>query len=199
MHQKTVFNLKPVFICCFLCPIRVNGLVILSNQKQIPLGCHPSTLLRILLSLISDNTMNALKTNEQLIYVQGDLFRFAIRLTRNRDDASDLLQETSLKVLDNHEKFEEETNFKAWAYTLMRNIFINNYRKTVREQTFVDQTDNLYHLNIPQNSGLETPEGSYTIAEINKAINSFGYEYRQPFAMHVAGYKYEAIAEAMNW
>ena len=57
--------------------------------------------------------MNALKTNEQLIDVQGDLFRFAIRLTRNRDDASDLLQETSLKVLDNHEKFEEETNFKA--------------------------------------------------------------------------------------
>jgi len=141
--------------------------------------------------------MNTLKMNKYLLDVQGDLFRFAFRLTRNRDDASDLLQETSLKVLDNYDKFEEETNFKAWAYTLMRNIFINNYRKTVREQTFVDQTENLYHLNIPQNSGLDTPEGSYTIKEITKAINSFSNEYRQPFAMHVAGYKYENIAEEM--
>ncbi len=142
--------------------------------------------------------MNALKINKHLLDVQGDLFRFAFRLTRNRDDASDLLQDTSLKVLDNYDKFVEETNFKAWAYTLMRNIFINNYRRAVREQTFVDQTDNLYHLNIPQNSGLDTPEGAFAIAEITKAINSFSREYRQPFAMHVAGFKYEAIAEDMN-
>jgi len=142
--------------------------------------------------------MNALKLNKHLLDVQSDLLRFAFRLTKNRDDASDLLQETSLKVLDNHDKFAEETNFKAWTYTLMRNIFINNYRKTVREQTFVDQTDNLYHLNIPQNSGFDSPEGAYTIAEITKAINSFSKEYRQPFAMHVAGFKYEAIAQEMN-
>jgi len=141
--------------------------------------------------------MNTIKLNKNLLEIQNDLFRFAFRLTRNRDDASDLLQETSLKVLDNHEKFAEETNFKAWAYTLMRNIFINNYRKTVREQTFVDQTDNLYHLNIPQNSGFDSPEGSYSISEITRAIDSFPREYRQPFAMHIAGYKYEIIAKEM--
>lgn len=142
--------------------------------------------------------MNSLKLTQDLLNVQSDLFRFAFRLTKNRDDASDLLQETSLKVLDNHEKFAEETNFKAWAYTLMRNIFINNYRKTVREQTYVDQTENLYHLNIPQNSGFDSPEGAYSIAEITQAINSFSKEYRQPFAMHVAGYKYENIADEMG-
>jgi len=142
--------------------------------------------------------MNALRINKHLLDVQNDLFRFAIRLTRNRDDASDLLQDTSLKVLDNFDKFADETNFKAWAYTLMRNIFINNYRRTVREQTYVDQTDNLFHLNIPQNSGLDTPEGSYAIAEITRAINGFNREYRQPFAMHVAGFKYENIAEEMH-
>jgi len=142
--------------------------------------------------------MNSLKLNQDLLNVQNDLFRFAFRLTKNRDDASDLLQETSLKVLDNHDKFTEETNFKAWAYTLMRNIFINNYRKTVREQTYVDQTENLYHLNVSQNSGFDSPEGSYSIAEITKAINSFSKEYRQPFTMHVAGYKYEHIAEDMG-
>lgn len=142
--------------------------------------------------------MNAIKLNKYLLDVQNDLFRFAFRLTKNRDDASDLLQETSLKVLDNHDKFAEESNFKAWTFTLMRNIFINNYCKAVREQTFVDQTDNLYHLNIPQNSGFDSPEGSYTIAEITRAINSFSNEYRQPFAMHVAGFKYETIAQEMN-
>jgi RNA polymerase sigma-70 factor, ECF subfamily len=142
--------------------------------------------------------MNYININKNLMEVQTDLLRFAFRLTRNKDDAADLLQETSLKVLNNKEKFAEETNFKAWAYTLMRNIFINNYRKTVREQTFVDKTEKLYHLNIPQNSGFYSPEGSYSIAEITMAINSFTKEYRQPFAMHIAGYKYENIAQEMN-
>lgn len=142
--------------------------------------------------------MNTMKLNKNLLEVQNDLFRLAFRLTRNKDDASDLLQETSLKVLDNHEKFAEETNFKAWAYTLMRNIFINNYRKTVREQTFVDKTENFYHLNIPQNSGFDSPEGTYSISEITKAIDGFPMEYRQPFAMHIAGYKYETIAKEMD-
>jgi RNA polymerase sigma-70 factor (ECF subfamily) len=142
--------------------------------------------------------MNTIKLTQDLLNVQGDLFRFAFHLTKNKMDASDLLQETSLKVLDNHDKFAEETNFKAWAYTLMRNIFINNYRKAVREQTYVDQTENLYHLNIPQNSGFDSPEGSYSIEEIMRAINNFPKQYRQPFAMHVAGYKYESIAKEMS-
>jgi RNA polymerase sigma-70 factor, ECF subfamily len=142
--------------------------------------------------------MNTIKLTQNLLNVQSDLFRFAFRLTKNKMDASDLLQETSLKVLDNHDKFAEETNFKAWVYTLMRNIFINNYRKAVREQTYVDKTENLYHLNIPQNSGFDSPEGSYSIEEIMRAINNFPKQYQQPFAMHVAGYKYENIAKEMD-
>ena len=61
-----------------------------------------------------------------------------------------MLQETSLKALDNEDKYTPDTNLKGWMYTIMRNIFINNYRKVVRDQTFIDQTDNLYHLNLPQ-------------------------------------------------
>ena len=77
-------------------------------------------------------------------------------------------QETSLKALDNEDKYMPDTNFKGWMYTIMRNIFINNYRRIVREQTFVDQTDNLYHLNLPQNSGFANAEGSYDLKEIYK-------------------------------
>jgi RNA polymerase sigma-70 factor (ECF subfamily) len=56
----------------------------------------------------------------------------------------------------------------------------------------------LYHLNLPQDSGFDTPDGAYTIKEINKAINSFTDEYKVPFSMHVSGYKYEEIARTLE-
>ncbi len=68
----------------------------------------------------------------------------------------------------------------------------------MRSATIIDQTEDLYHLNLPQESGLETPEGTVAAGEISAAINSFSDEYRVPFTMHVAGYKYNEIAEKMN-
>ena len=126
------------------------------------------------------------------------MLNFAYMLTSNREDAYDLLQDTTLKVLDNEDKYVDNTNFKGWVFTIMRNIFINNYRRVAREATMVDQTEDLYHLNLPQESGLETPEGGVAVGEITDAINSFPDEYRVPFSMLVAGYKYNEIAEKMN-
>ena len=80
----------------------------------------------------------------------------------------------------------------------MRNIFINNYRQTVRQATVVDKTEDLYLLNISQDSGLNTPEGSYAVKEISGAISQFSEEYRVPFNMYVAGYKYHEIAEKLG-
>lgn len=134
----------------------------------------------------------------RLMGLQANLLNFAFMLTSNRDDAYDLLQDTTLKALDNADKYVENTNFKGWVFTIMRNIFINNYRKVVRSATIIDQTEDLYHLNLPQESGLDTPEGSYAAGEITDAINSFSDDYRIPFSMHVAGYKYNEIAEHMN-
>jgi RNA polymerase sigma-70 factor (ECF subfamily) len=130
--------------------------------------------------------------------LQSNLLNFAYLLTSNRDDAYDLLQDTTLKALDNEDKYVENVNFKGWVFTIMRNIFINNYRKGVRSSTIIDQTEDLYHLNLPQESGFETPEGSIAAKEITSAIYSFPEEYRVPFSMHVAGYKYNEIAEKMN-
>ncbi len=101
-------------------------------------------------------------------------------------------------TLDNKDKYYENVNFKGWVFTIMHNIFVNNYRRIVRTQTVVDQTENLYHLNLPQDSGFDTPEGAYTIAEITKSINSFSDEYKVPFTMHVSGYKYEEIAQTLT-
>ena len=130
--------------------------------------------------------------------LQSNLLNFAYMLTSNRDDAYDLLQDTTLKALDNEEKFAENSNFKGWVFTIMRNIFINNYRRSARAATVVDTTDNLYHLNLSQDSGLEAPECSLSAGEITEAINSFSDEYRIPFSMHVQGYKYNEIAEKMD-
>ena len=130
--------------------------------------------------------------------LQSNMYNFALMLTSNRDDAQDLLQDTTLKALDNQDKYAENTNFKGWVFTIMRNTFINNYRRQVRTATVVDTTDNLYHLNLCQDSGLDTPEDSYSAAEITTAINSFDDKYRIPFSMHVAGYKYNEIAERMH-
>lgn len=134
----------------------------------------------------------------KLMSLQSNLLNFAYMLTSNRDNAYDLLQDTTLKALDNESKYVDNTNFKGWVFTIMRNIFINNYRRTVRSQTVVDQTEDLYHLNLSQDSGLETPEGAYGASEITAAIDAFPEEYRVPFSMHVAGYKYNEIAEKMN-
>jgi RNA polymerase sigma-70 factor (ECF subfamily) len=134
----------------------------------------------------------------KLLGLQSNLLNFAYLLTSNKDDAYDLLQDTTLKALDNEDKYIDNTNFKGWVFTIMRNIFINNYRKVVRSATMIDQTDDLYHLNLPQESGLDTPEGSVAANEISMAINSFADEYRIPFSMHVAGYKYNEIADKMN-
>ena len=134
----------------------------------------------------------------RLMALQANMLNFAYMLTSNRDDAYDLLQDTTLKVLGNQDKYVENTNFKGWVFTIMRNIFINNYRRGVRSATVIDQTEDCYHLNLSQDSGLESPEGSYAASEISDAINEFPEKYRVPFSMHVAGYKYNEIADEMG-
>lgn len=142
--------------------------------------------------------MEATTFQNRLMGLQANLLNFAYMLTSNRDDAYDLLQDTTLKALDNREKYVDNTNFKGWVFTIMRNIFINNYRRIARSATVIDQTEDCYHLNLSQDSGLESPDGSYTAAEITSAINEFPEKYRVPFSMHVAGYKYNEIAEEMS-
>ena len=130
---------------------------------------------------------------QKLLQLQDNLLNFAYMLTSDRDEAEDLLQDTTLKALDNSDKYIDNINFKGWVFTIMRNIFINNYRKGVRNQTIIDQTEDLYHLNLPQESGFDTPEGSLSVKEISKAD-----DYKIPFSMHVAGFKYQEIAEKME-
>ena len=128
--------------------------------------------------------------------IQSNLLNFALTLTNDRDDAYDLLQDTTVKALTNREKYADNTNLKGWLFTIMRNLFINNYRRSARTQAVADTTG--YQLNLCQEAGASSPEGSYAEGEIRNAIAEFDPKFGEPFAMHVAGYKYNEIAEKMN-
>lgn len=144
------------------------------------------------------SNMASSKFQSNLMNLQSNMLNFAYMLTSDRDNAFDLLQDTTLKALDNEDKYTEGTNFKGWVFTIMRNIFINNYRRQVRSATVIDTTEDLYHVNLSQESGLTSPEGSVAVKEISLAINKFSDEYKVPFTMYLAGYKYNEIAQKMS-
>ena len=142
--------------------------------------------------------MNGIQFQQKLLSLQENMMNFALMLTANRDDAQDLLQDTTLKVLDNQDKFVYNVNFKGWVLTVMRNIFINNYHKIVRVQTVVDSSADLYNLDVVNDSGFDSPDKAYQIKEITKAINGLNDDLKVPFSMFLSGYKYNEIAEKLN-
>jgi RNA polymerase sigma factor (sigma-70 family) len=142
--------------------------------------------------------MTALEFSSELISLNDNMERFARCLTYNSEEAKDLLQDTYLKALSYRDKFIEFTNLKAWAFTIMKNTFINNYRKSVRENAIMFNTKDFL---LPDNlevSPIGMPFSELAYKEINGAISSLGDEYRVPFFMHTKGFKYKEIAETLN-
>ncbi|MCM1164295.1 MAG: RNA polymerase sigma factor [Muribaculaceae bacterium] len=133
----------------------------------------------------------------KLISYQTKLFNFALSLTSDRNNAYDLLQDTTLKALDCEEMYRQNTNFKGWIFTIMHNIFVNNYRRTSYATTTTENSDDIYNMEITHDSD-NTPEGSYRVMEITQAINEFSDDFRIPFSLFVSGYKYTEIAQKLQ-
>ncbi len=142
--------------------------------------------------------MTQIEFNTNLIEMKSNLHRFAMSLTSDRDTALDLVQDTYLKAITYKDKFVDYTNLKAWVFTIMKNTFINNYRRSVKENTIIDGTQDLYYLNKPHDKGFISPESYYSESEIEKAISSLSDEFRIPFRMHIEGYKYKEIADELG-
>lgn len=141
---------------------------------------------------------NSITFQKDLIGVQDDLLRFAYKLTSDREEANDLLQETSLKALDNEDKYAPDTNFKGWMYTIMRNIFINNYRRSLRQVDMNDAAYRLYSQNLTDGEEGMRFENIYDLKELYKVIHAVPEDLKKPFLLFVAGFKYREIAEKMN-
>ncbi len=127
-------------------------------------------------------------------YLQG----FALKLTKDVEDANDLYQDTMVKILSNQEKFLIGTNFRAWASTIMRNVFINSYRKRKVANTIFDSTDNSYYLDAGPQTVLNDGDAKMTMDELMNAVGSIKEELSQPFMMAYYGYKYDEIADQLE-
>ncbi len=123
---------------------------------------------------------------------------FAYSLTKNTEDARDLYQETAYRALTNREKFRPGTNFKAWLFTIMKNIFINNYRKKMKANTIMDSTDNQYYLNSGKVTIDNGAESKIMMKELTRMIDELDDSVRIPFLMHYQGYKYQEIADYLE-
>ena len=139
--------------------------------------------------------MSTIEFHNSLNFLTESLNAFAYSLTKNSEDAKDLYQETAFRAINNKDKFRPETNFKAWTFTIMKNIFINNYRKKIKSNTILDSTDNTYFLDSGSEQVTNDGGRNMLMTELTEMINSLEDNIRVPFMMHHEGYKYNEIAE----
>src|SRR3984885_14714236 len=142
--------------------------------------------------------MPSLEFNQLLVNNAEFLKPFAITLTRDSEAAKDLFQETLYRALANKDKYNVGTNIKAWLYTIMRNIFINNYRRKVKQNTIFDSTPNEFLLNYNQVTTANTAEINLKMKDIQAAIHKLPEIFRNPFMLYFEGYKYHEIADMLH-
>lgn len=141
--------------------------------------------------------MSTIEFNEALVGIQSNLFSFALNFTKNREDARDLTQETLLKAINYRTYYTPNTNFKAWVFTIMRNIFINQYRRSTKTRMIFDHSEDSY-LFTNQKSVEGSPMERLGVKEINQKIEALNDELKTPFKMHFEGFKYKEIADTMK-
>lgn len=142
--------------------------------------------------------MSRIEFNEMLLSNADFLKPFAINLTRDTEAANDLYQETLYKALANHDKYNAGTNIKAWLFTIMRNIFINNYRRKAKQKTIFDNTPNDFLINQRQASVANNAEITLRVKEIKSAIQQLPEIFKTPFLLYFDGYKYNEIAKVLQ-
>ena len=142
--------------------------------------------------------MTALEFNYALQNSTKSLKPFALKLTKDYDDANDLLQDTLVKAFINKDKYADGTNLKAWLYTIMKNTFITNYQKMVRKNTFIDTSDNLHYLNSSSVLVENDAYSNFAMEDISGSVEKLEDTYRNPFMMYFNGFKYHEISKKLN-
>ena len=123
---------------------------------------------------------------------------FAINLTKDQEAAKDLFQETLYRALSNKDKYNVGTNIKAWLYTIMRNIFINDYRKRAKQSVILDNSPNDFLIDQTRTKVLNDGVTNLNLREVKQLIYDLPDLFRTPFNLYFEGYKYNEIADALN-
>ncbi|MBI2274958.1 MAG: RNA polymerase sigma factor [Chitinophagaceae bacterium] len=142
--------------------------------------------------------MSTVDFNKMLLSNAEFLKPFAVTLTHDTEAAKDLFQETLYRALANQDKYNVGTNIKAWLYTIMRNIFINNYRRKAKQSTIFDSTPNEYLLNLNQGAVANEAIAGINLKEVQAAIHNLPEIFRNPFLLYFDGFKYHEIADMLG-
>lgn len=143
--------------------------------------------------------MSKLDFNNSFYSLTPSLQSFAYNLTKDSEEAKDLYQETAFRAMTNRDKFKAGTNLKAWLFTIMKNIFINNYRKKAKANTIMDSTDNMFFINSSEATTISNGAGTnIMMEELGGMIKNLDESIRVPFEMHYVGYKYQEIADHLS-
>ena len=133
--------------------------------------------------------------------IAGELMplrNYALSLTHDMDDTKDLVQETILKAYRYRAKFQEGTNLRGWLYTILKNSFINNYRRDMKRNTFLDSTDHSYFIDLPSHKIDNDAETKFIRKDLDHAIDDLAFDLRVTFKLNTEGYKYHEIAEELQ-
>lgn len=141
---------------------------------------------------------DSLDFNGQLYSLRENLRRFAVSLTRNDEDAEDLVQDTMFKAIKNSERFEAGTNLKSWLYMILKNTFINNYRRKNRMNYFMTENSRDIANNLEISSSSNHGESKCILNDIYYLLERLPYEYYYPFIKYFEGYKYQEIANELQ-
>lgn len=135
---------------------------------------------------------------QQLKIIQLDLQRFSLKLTGDKVKADDLVQNTLLRILSQAERFQPGTNFKAWAATIMKNIFINDYRKHHRRSQLLEQIRSSQSLAIDNKVTNNQGDRDLELQDLTSLTDRLPDDFRIPFMLAHQGYKYEEIAKELK-
>ncbi|MBT8218313.1 MAG: RNA polymerase sigma factor [Bacteroidia bacterium] len=142
--------------------------------------------------------MSAIEFTQEFNSLEQVLTGFAYNLTKNGERAKDLFQETAYRALKNRDKFRPGTNFKAWLFTIMKNIFINDYRKRSKANMIIDTTENLYYINSSKTTIENGGDSNIMMKELTGMVDGLDNSVRIPFLMHYQGFKYKEIASELD-
>lgn len=141
--------------------------------------------------------MSTLEFNRQLLSLRQQLYYFALGLTKDRDDALDLLQESLLRAITFREMFRDSTNFKAWVFTIVKNTFINGHRRNTRKRQLMQSVERERGA-VTMARTSASSESLIVSDELQRSLSQLDETFRKPFLMHHEGFKYHEIAEQMQ-
>lgn len=135
--------------------------------------------------------------NKETNKIESLLFGFAMRLTRNLDDAKDLMQETLMRSFNNKDKFKEGTYFKSWLTTIMYNAYINNYRRKKTRNKVMKPVEDFNYM-VENKSTEGNAYSRILMKELNNIVDNLADGYKVPFKMYVDGYQYSEISKEID-